>query len=287
MIIDSHVHLLPGKVRKNRSRFCASDEAFGAVYCSEKAKLVSEEEIIAYLDRSEIDKAVVFGFPWENEDLVSENNDAVWSFHQRFPDRIIPFAVLSTGKRDAALREAARTLNGGFSGLGELAMYHGGWNLDDFEALSPSLQLAQMKNAPVLIHINEPVGHHYPGKISVDFNGLLRIIHMHPEVNFILAHFGGGVFIYALMPEVSKILAHTYLDTAACPFLYDSRIFEVACRVLGPDKILFGSDYPLLPLSRYLKEMDKAGLDGPLREAILGANARDLFAGINSQPPKG
>jgi uncharacterized protein len=287
MIIDSHVHLLPGKVRKNRSLFCASDEAFGAVYCSEKAKLVSEEEIIAYLDRSGIDKAVVFGFPWENEDLVRENNDEVWSFHQRFPDRIIPFAVLSTGKRDAALREAARTLNGGFSGLGELAMYHGGWNLDDFEALSPSLQLAQMKNAPVLIHINEPVGHHYPGKISVDFHGLLRIIHMHPEVNFILAHFGGGVFIYALMPEVSKILAHTYLDTAACPFLYDSRIFEVACRVLGPEKILFGSDYPLLPLSRYLKEMDKAGLDGALRKGILGENARSLFEGINRAPLQG
>ncbi len=287
MIIDSHVHLLPRKVRKNRSLFCESDEAFGAVYCSEKAKLVSEEEIIAYLDRSEIDRAVVFGFPWENEDLVRENNDEVWSFHQRFPDRIIPFAVLSAGKRDAALREAARTLNGGFSGLGELAMYHGGWTPDDFEALSPSLQLAQMKNAPVLIHINEPVGHHYPGKISVDFGGLLRIIHMHPEVNFILAHFGGGVFIYALMPEVREILSRTYLDTAACPFLYDPRIFEVACRVLGPDKILFGSDYPLLPLSRYLKEMEKAGLDEALREGILGANARNLFEGINRSPLQG
>lgn len=279
MIIDCHVHLLPAKVRRNRSLFCERDEAFGEVYCSEKAKLVSEEEIIAYLDRSLIDKAVVFGFPWEDEDLVRENNDEVWAFHQRFPHRIIPFAVLSAGKRDAALHESARTLNGGFAGLGELAMYHGGWNLDDFEALSPSLQLAQMKNVPVLIHINEPVGHTYPGKIAVDFNGLLRIIHLHPEVNFILAHFGGGIFIYALMPEVREIFARTYLDTAACPFLYDPRIFEVACRIMGPDKILFGSDYPLLPLSRYLKEMDKAGLDGDLREGILGINALHLFEG--------
>lgn len=279
MIIDCHVHLLPAKVRKNRALFCKSDEAFGAVYSSEKARLVSEEDIIAYLDGSSIDKAVVFGFPWESEDLVRENNDEVWSFYQRFPDRIIPFAVLSAGRRDAALREASRTLNGGFFGLGELAMYHGGWNLDDFEALSPSLQLAQMKAVPVLIHINEPVGHHYPGKIPVDFRGLLKIIHMHPEVDFILAHFGGGVFVYALMPEIREILARTYFDTAACPFLYDPRIFDVACRILGPDKILFGSDYPLLPLSRYLKEMDKAGLDGSLREGILGTNALRLFEG--------
>jgi len=278
MIIDSHVHLLPRKVQEERAPFCHGDRAFGALYSSKNARIVSEDQIVEYLGSSGIDKAVVFGFPWESHDLVRRNNDEVWEFHQKYPDRIIPFAVLSTSGGDRAYREAGRTLNGGFAGLGELAMYHSGWSLADFEALSPSLDLAVQNKVPVIIHVNEPVGHEYPGKIPVDFRGLLRIIKASPDVDFILAHFGGGVFVYALMPEVKSVLARTYFDTAASPFLYDCKVFDVVSRIVGPDKILFGSDFPLLPLSRYTKELDKAGIDGAQREAILGENFMKLLA---------
>ena len=277
MIIDSHVHLLPRSVRADRDAFLGKDQAFGAVYASEKAKLASEQDIIDYLDSAGIDKAIVFGFPWEDHALVRENNDEVWDFHDRHPDRIIPFAVLSPSGGDRAYREARRTIGKGFSGIGELAMYHGGWSISDFEALKPNIDLAAMAKVPVLIHVNEPVGHHYPGKIPVDFRGLLRIIEAHPDVDFILAHWGGGVFIYGLMPEVRKILARTFLDTAASPYLYTSEIFATACAVMGPEKILFGSDFPLLRLERYLKELDRARLDAGIREGILGGNVERLL----------
>ncbi len=65
MIVDSHVHLLPRNVQKDRAPFCRSDLAFGSIYSSEKAKVVSEADIIRYLDDSGIDRAIVFGFPWE------------------------------------------------------------------------------------------------------------------------------------------------------------------------------------------------------------------------------
>jgi predicted TIM-barrel fold metal-dependent hydrolase len=277
MIIDSHVHLLPRRVQKDRTPFLHSDAAFGSLYSSEKAKIASEDEILEYLDRSGIDTAIVFGFSWENPDLAQENNDDIWSFYQRHPAQIIPFAILPCGKREPALKEAVRTLEGGFRGLGELAMYRGGWTSAEFEALRPSLQLAQMRQVPVLIHVNEPVGHHYPGKIPVDFQGLLGIVSEHPQVDFILAHFGGGLFFYALMPEVARILARTYLDTAASPYLYDSRVFEVALTIVGPEKILFGSDYPLLSLPRYMKELDTAGINEKVREGILGENVLKLL----------
>jgi uncharacterized protein len=278
MIIDFHVHLMPKKVREDRTPFCERDPAFSSLYSSPKARIVSEEDIIAYLDTSGIDKAVVFGFPWEDHDWVVRNNDDIWAFCQRFPDRIIPFAVLSTTGGDRAHKETERALKAGFAGIGELAMYHGGWGLADFEALSPSLELAESAGVPVVIHVNEPVGHHYPGKIPVDFRGLVRIIKANPEVTFILAHFGGGIFVYGLMPEISRIFARTYVDTAASPFLYDAKVFEIACRIMGPEKVLFGSDYPLLPLSRYLKQLDTAGINGSLRDSILGGNALKVLA---------
>ncbi len=237
MIMDCHVHLLPRDVQKDRSRFFERDFAFASIYSLEKARLVSEAQIIQYLDDSDIDRAVVFGFPWADPEMVRQNNDEIWDFHQRNPERIIPFAVLSPRGGDIAAQEAERTLAAGFAGIGELALYHGGWSEADFEALTPSMDLVRHAHAPVVIHVNEPVGHHYPGKIAVNFQGLLQLIESHPDVDFILAHFGGGIFFYALMPEVATILTRTYVDTAASPFLYDSRVFDIALRIMGPEKV--------------------------------------------------
>jgi uncharacterized protein len=283
MIIDCHVHLMPERVRKDREPFCASDLAFDTLYRSEKAKLASESDIIDYLDRSGIDKAIVFGFPWSDHELIRVNNDEVWDFHQRQPGRIIPFAVLSSEGKDSASREAERTLQGGFAGLGELAVYDGGWTSAGFASLGPAFALAASAHAPVMVHVNEPVGHEYPGKVHVDFSALLETIRAHPDLDFILAHFGGGVFVYGLMPEIHGVLSRTYLDTAASPFLYDTRIYDVVSRIMGPEKILFGSDYPLLPLSRYLRDLDQAALEDPVRAGILGGNIQKLFEKAGKQ----
>lgn len=277
MIIDCHVHLLPKRVREDRTPFCEKDRAFGMLYRSEKAKLASEKDIIDYLDRSEIDKAIVFGFPWADPDTVRVNNDEIWSLYQQWPDRIVPFAVLSAEAIDQNARETERTLDAGFAGLGELAVYHGGWTAGDFDALEPVLVLAEKHKVPVMIHVNEPVGHDYPGKIAVDFGALVRTIAAHPNQDFILAHLGGGVFVYGLMPEVAGIFGRTYLDMAASPFLYDPRVYDIAGRILGREKILFGSDFPLLPLSRYLKELDRAAVDEDVRRGILGDNTWRLL----------
>lgn len=277
MIIDCHVHLLPKRVQQDRSPFCESDPAFGVLYRSEKAKLASESDIIQYLDTAGIDRAVVFGFPWEDHEVVALNNDEVWDFHQRFPDRIIPFACLSPRGGDEATREAEQRIKCGFAGIGELAVYQGGWNPDALQSLSPVLELADRAGVPVMIHVNEPVGHGYAGKIAVDFAALLDMIEAHPGVDFILAHFGGGVFVYGLMPEIRNVLSRTYLDTAAAPFLYDPRIYDIACRIMGPGKILFGSDYPLLGMSRYLKDLERTEIEQSVREAILGGNTERLL----------
>lgn len=277
MIIDAHIHLLPRKVHRDRTSFCRTDPAFDALYSSPKARVATEEEIIQYMDVSGIDRAVVFGFPWTDPDLVRENNDEIISFSHRRPGRIIPFAVLSPMGGMVAITEAERTLQGGFAGLGELAVYRGGWNRETLESLDPILHLAAQHGRPVTIHVNEPVGHDYPGKIETDFKALLHLIERNPLATIILAHFGGGLFIYALMPEIAAVLSRTYLDTAAAPFLYDPGIYDIACRVMGLDKILFGSDFPLLSYSPYVREMEKAGLSDTVLDKILGGNALKLL----------
>ncbi len=284
MIVDFHIHLFPKKVRNNREEFCTRDRGFASIYSSSKARMASEVDIINYLDDSSIDKGVVFGFPWRDPDLIKRNNDEIWEFSQRYPDRIIPFAVLSCADTAAASEEASRTLGQGFAGLGELAFYDLGWNASLAENLQPVLDVAAALGKPLLLHVNEPVGHQYPGKIRVDFTALLNMIESNPSITFILAHFGGGVFVYGLMPEIMKALAKTYVDTAASPYLYNPKIFKVACDVMGEEKILFGSDYPLLSLSRYLRDLEKADISSAVRGAILGGNAQKLLNIRSSYP---
>ncbi|MBM4301442.1 MAG: hypothetical protein FJ121_07900 [Deltaproteobacteria bacterium] len=50
-------------------------------------------------------------------------------------------------------------------------------------------------------------------------------------------------------------------------------------KILFPlrEKIIFGSDYPLLPVNRYLKEMEDADLPEDWREMILGGNLARLL----------
>ena len=46
--------------------------------------------------------------------------------------------------------------------------------------------------------------------------------------------------------EVKGVLQNVWFDTAASPFLYQPEMYRVAGEAVGFDKILFGSDFPLL-----------------------------------------
>ncbi len=46
MIIDSHTHIFPDEVRKDREAFCKKDEGFSFIYKSSKAKMVGVEDVM-------------------------------------------------------------------------------------------------------------------------------------------------------------------------------------------------------------------------------------------------
>jgi hypothetical protein len=131
---------------------------------------------------------------------------------------------------------------------------------------------------PVLIHTNEPVGHTYPGKTPNTLIQIYNLIKAFPEDKIVLAHWGGGIFFFNLLKkEVKERMKNVYFDTAASPFLYDLQIYRQAKDIIGADKILFGSDFPLLKPERYFKEIKSAGLDNDDVQKILGMNALTLL----------
>ena len=129
----------------------------------------------------------------------------------------------------------------------------------------------------LLTHASEPVGHEYPGKGAITPDMLYPLIIKFPDLTLVCAHWGGGLPFYALMPEVKKAMSNLCFDTAASPFLYSPQIYNQVIQLIGADKILFGSDYPLLAPSRLLKEIKSLGLPVETEHQLLSGNAQRLL----------
>ncbi len=277
MIIDFHTHIFPDKVSENREKYFGNEPAFKLLYSSPKSKLVGAEKLIEVMDENGVDKTVVFGFPWKNDEYFRMHNDYILESVLKYPDRLIGFACFDPFNVNAE-NETARCLEGGLSGLGELAFYTTGIDEESLKRLSPVMEICRKKNAPALIHTNEPVGHYYPGKTPNTLLEIYNLIKRFPENKIVLAHWGGGIFFFNLLKkEVKESLRNVYFDTAASPYLYDLHIYRQAKDIIGGDKILFGSDYPLLKPERYFNEIKSAGLENEDIEKILGITASTLL----------
>jgi predicted TIM-barrel fold metal-dependent hydrolase len=277
MIIDAHTHLFPEEVQKNRSSFCRRDEGFRMLYENERARLASLEDLLRSMDRDEVEKSVICGFPWKDPVLCREGNDFLLHCGRRYPDRLIPFACPPLRSSRLAERELERCLSLGMGGIGELAFYQQEISTRDIRRLSAILGSLSKPGIPLLLHANEPVGHDYPGKSLQGLRPIYQLLLALPEMNIILAHWGGGFFFYELMPEVARAARRVYYDTAASPFLYRPLIYRMALKIVGPGRILFGSDYPLLPPGRYFDELKRIRLSERDQALIKGRNAQRLL----------
>ncbi len=278
MLIDSHVHICPEWVRDNRQEYCRWEPEFAALYQDPRSRLVTAPELLQAMQDSGVQKSVVFGFPWRDPVTTRLHNDYVLQAARESPQQLIPFCCLDPLQEDAK-REAERCLQLGARGIGELAFYHQDLGQELGQGMRPVLELAQEAGVPVLLHTNEPVGHSYPGKSPMSLAGLYALLRSSPETTWILAHLGGGLpFFGYLKKEAPAVLQNCWLDTAAMPFLYKPEVLPALAGAVGLDKILFGSDYPLLGPQRYYQEFALSGLDAGQQSRILGQNAASLLS---------
>ena len=279
MIIDSHTHIFPETVYKDRTPFFENEPEFRLLYDSPKSKISTIAELIRAMDQYKVDVSVICGFPWRDPDKIKKNNDAVISAAEDFPDRIKGLACFNLSWEGAA-KEAERCIDAGLCGAGELAFYLSGIDQDALERLEPVMALLREKgNLPCMIHTNEPIGHYYPGKTPVTPEQIYALAQKFPDNRIILAHWGGGIFFYHIMKKQTKqALKNIWYDTAASPFLYEPKIYDIAAAAGLIDKILFGTDFPLLTPERYYMELEQTGLSTGEKAQVLGLNADLLFS---------
>ncbi|MFO7698351.1 MAG: amidohydrolase family protein [Anaerolineae bacterium] len=267
--IDAHTHILPPEIITARAEYMASDRWFGLLHASPRSRLASAEDLVASMDRAGIEASVTFGFGFQSAEACRRCNDYVLDAAARWPERIIPFAVVSPTDGDAGF-EADRCLRAGAAGIGELMPDGQGFDLDD-AALQPVIQLLQERNTPLMLHVNERVGHSYPGKGRSGPEEAFALAATHPELRLILSHWGGGLPFYELMPSARATLTNVWYDTAASSLLYDDQIFSMATG-WAPSKVLFGTDYPLLTQRRLLQRVLALEIPDERLQGLLSVN---------------
>lgn len=279
MIIDFHTHVFPREWRETPSALFGDEPAFRSLYDSPNARLAGVKDLLRNMDEQGIQRSVIFGFPWEKSEHFRRHNDYILEAVNKHPSRLTGFCCFSPLSEQGS-QEAERCLKSGLSGVGELSVYDRDFSSEVIDCLKEVSSLCRRFDAPVLLHTNEPVGHQYPGKAPITLRRLYDLVKAYPGNRIVLAHWGGGLFFYALMKkEVREVLQNVWFDTAASPFLYTPEVYRVGGEIVGFDRILLGSDFPLLKPGRYIEEMKECGLSPQAMDAILGGNAARLLKG--------
>jgi predicted TIM-barrel fold metal-dependent hydrolase len=274
--IDFHVHITPPEISANWQKYAEKEAYFSLLSNSKLNKFATAEDLISAIGESQFDHAVVFGFAFKDQGLCRLINDYVIEKTRQFPDKLTGFMSVSPNEKGME-REIDRCFKAGLRGIGELYPDGQGFNIDDEKETLALTGCCIERNIPLILHVNEPVGHDYAGKNDIPLRKVERFINNSQSLNVVLAHWGGGLLFYETMPEIRDKFRNVYYDTAATPFLYDARIYSAA-KALGLErKILFGSDFPLLPQSRYMDALEKSGISFEEKRLILGGNACGLL----------
>ena len=277
MVIDSHCHILPPQFESRRADLLTRDGTFATLFAKPGSVMATAETLVHAMDQAGVSRAIVMGMGWTDPALAREVNDYLIESVKQYPDRLTGFCSVNPFWGDDALVEVVRCAAEGLVGIGELHPDTQGFDITDRLALAPFMDLARLLGMPVVVHGSEPVGHLYPGKGGTTPDKLYRFIENFQENTIVCAHWGGGLPFYALMPEVPRVIENVYFDMAASPLLYQPKVVPTAAGLVGPSKILFATDFPLIRHKRLLRQVTESGLDSAAQDAILGGNAARLL----------
>ena len=277
MIIDFHTHIFPPSFRERREECIRRDRTFADLFSSPRSLLSTADELVAAMDGAMVDAAVAMGVGWTDRGVAAEANDYIIQSVKRFPTRLVGFCSVSPAWGEDAILEVERCARERIKGIGELHPDTQGFGVGGREVMAPLMEAARRLGLIVLTHSSEPVGHAYPGKGQTTPDKLYAFIRNFPGNAIVCAHWGGGLPFYSLMPEVAEASSNVYYDTAASPLLYKADIFSTTKGLVGSDRVLFGTDFPLITHPRLLRQVREAPITDEARANILGLNAQALL----------
>ena len=239
--------------------------------------MIDALELLATMDEAGVSQAVMCAWPWRDPAHCREHNDYLAAASRESAGRLPWLGIVNPAEPNAAV-EVERCLALGASGIGELNADAQGFPLEDPSSFSDVAAVLREANRPVMLHASEPLGHRYPGKGTATPERLLLFVAAHPGLTIVFAHWGGGLPFYELMPEVAAITANVLYDTAASTYLYRAAVFRAVLDVVGSERVLWGSDHPVLGMGRFLRRtLREANLTDDEMQRVLAENAARVY----------
>ena len=269
MIIDFHTHIFPPHVRDGREDHVRRDPTFAEMYSDPKAKIATAEDLLASMGESGVDVSVALGFAWQDHEDIVRHNDYLLENAARSGGRIIAFVTVNMADPRAEA-EIERCAEAGARGVGELRPENQGWDAT-LEAGEKLAAIGERLGLVLLFHVTEPGGRGYPGRAGCALETFAGFARRHPNVKIVGAHLGGG--LYALVDDAPPV----FVDTAAQPFLHRGEAGREAFATVPADRLLLGSDFPLISQARQIGEIESAIPAEDARHRVLGLNARELL----------
>jgi predicted TIM-barrel fold metal-dependent hydrolase len=287
LVIDAHTHAFPPDCVLDRSRHAERDRWFAELYEAPTARMIHADDLIAAMDAAGVTQAVMCGWPWSDPGLCREHNDYMAAAARASGGRLVWLGTVAPASPGAEV-EAVRCLELGALGIGELNADAQGFDVTHSRALAEVSAVLGEAQRPLLLHASEPVGHRYPGKGTATPDRLVAFLEVNPELPVVLAHWGGGLPFYELMPEVAALTRNVVYDTAASTYLYRSDVFRTVLDIVGPERVLWASDHPVLDMGRFLRRTLRSADIRPDEWAAVSAlNARRVYRIADMLPASG
>lgn len=213
---------------------------------------VGVPQLLAIMDRYGIDRTIVMAATEQ-----SPKNRAV-AEAVKASERLLSFAVINPHEAHGGvglLREAV--LEFGMNGLKLMPLRHG-YEIDGSTAL-PIMQEARNLCIPVSIHSGAQFC--LPWQIAA-------IARKFPEVPVIMDHMGWRYYIDGAI-DVAMEQPNIYLETALVGM---PGYIRMAVDKVGPDRVIYGSDYPTGHPSSMIANIDAADLTPGDRALVMGGN---------------
>ena len=211
------------------------------------------EEFITVMDKAGIDKSVILGVDHGVSSLTNFEDEEVASFCEKYPDRLIGFSSVHPNRSNPHLKVERAVKKLGLKGV---KLYpHAGFYVND-----PRLDLVYEKclemNIPVMIHTGAKALQRqylkYNNPIYID-----DVVTKFPKLEVIMCH-GGFPWcdeFLAIVHSASCVWVDiTFLDYIENVFKRKGlceRIIKNLVEVIGPHRLLWGSEGPFMNLPLY------------------------------------
>jgi predicted TIM-barrel fold metal-dependent hydrolase len=269
--IDVHVHI------EHTGDAGSADKAAEKYFGSSGAP--RERNALADYYRSRNMACVVFTVDERLTGRPMVPNDEVIQFARDNADIAIPFASIDPTRGSEAVREAKRLVAAGARGLKLHPPLQQFFPNDPIAY--PLYEVFAEAKLPVLFHTGHSgIGTGMPGGggIRLKYGNPMMIDDVavdFPDLPIILAHPS-----FPWQDEAISVCLHkpqVYIDLSGwSPKYFSATLIQYANSLLK-NKVLFGSDYPLLTPDRWLADFDKIAIKDEVRPLILKENAVKLF----------